>query len=310
MCLQDKSPSREHVIPLAIGGALVIDRVCKDCNGSFGQAADAGLIRQHEMAVRRAELNLKGQSGTVPDPFRDALRQPVGVGQNGNHKVILRRKTTGELDARTIPDVVFEVQKLPGGFYVRNERCFIDARERDANKEKIIEDALQKAGLTGDQQIQEAFEKFSSTLVEEQEQTIFQPVIAANMGGHQLGVLKIAYEMAWYWLGDSWLDDPQAAVMRSALRGEAPLMQAALFDPASFFLDAYHSKRNHLIFVFEGKGRLMIVVRLLDVFAVGFVLTDTPKQYTMPATDVLINDAVAKEIQFTSLAEITGKTSD
>jgi hypothetical protein len=39
-CLSEREPSEEHVFPAAIGGTLVIDRVCKPCNDRLGANVD------------------------------------------------------------------------------------------------------------------------------------------------------------------------------------------------------------------------------------------------------------------------------
>ena len=240
------------MIPFAIGGSLVIDRVCKDCNDRLGQHADAGLVRQYQIEQRRIEHNLKGQSGAVPDPLKRALKQPAVSTEDPAHKVLLRaRRDGGGFDAKIIPIVEFDVRSFPGKLYrIECKKCYLDPAETDI--ESIVKNALRKAGLQDEKAIEESWGRFSKELTLQEQHLTFQSVIKANMGGHQLGVLKIAYEMTWYWLGDLWLDDQQAVVMRSALRGEAPLMQAAIFDPGRYSVQGYDTGQTHLNLCFRG----------------------------------------------------------
>ncbi len=42
-----------------------------------------------------------------------------------------------------------------------------------------------------------------------------------DMASIRRGILKIAYELAFLWLGESYLDDPMAAILRSVVRDGA-----------------------------------------------------------------------------------------
>lgn len=42
-CCQERAPSCEHVLPLAIGGTITTDRVCEECNSTLGSRVDAAL---------------------------------------------------------------------------------------------------------------------------------------------------------------------------------------------------------------------------------------------------------------------------
>jgi hypothetical protein len=99
MRLEEKPPSDEHLIPTALGGALIIDRVCKDCNDKFGQQADAGLEKQYQIEQRRIEHGLKGQSGSLPDPSRRLLGILFPGRATRTIKLVRREPGTSKLES-------------------------------------------------------------------------------------------------------------------------------------------------------------------------------------------------------------------
>jgi HNH endonuclease len=68
-CTNERPPSLEHVFPLAIGGHVTTDRVCKECNSTLGSRVDAALCEFLPIRIRRAELGLVGNSRTPPGLF-------------------------------------------------------------------------------------------------------------------------------------------------------------------------------------------------------------------------------------------------
>ena len=72
-CMKDRPPSDEHIFPLAIGGSLHTQRVCRECNSILGSTVDAPLSDHIFIVIRRAELGLKGNSNTIPDALKNLL---------------------------------------------------------------------------------------------------------------------------------------------------------------------------------------------------------------------------------------------
>jgi len=78
-CLLEKEESLEHVFPLAVGGALTTERVCRDCNCRLGDHVDCKRINHLFIVMRRNQLKLAGHSGRVPEndcDFNCALPPP------------------------------------------------------------------------------------------------------------------------------------------------------------------------------------------------------------------------------------------
>jgi hypothetical protein len=65
-CLNEREPSVEHVFPDAIGGTLVIDRVCKPCNDWLGTNIDALLTDHVLVLAKRNQLGITNRDGKSP----------------------------------------------------------------------------------------------------------------------------------------------------------------------------------------------------------------------------------------------------
>ena len=74
-CSEERSPSVEHVFPLAIGGTITTDRVCLKCNSELGTRVDAALSDFFPVRMRRAKLALAGNEGTPPAWYEMFLGQ-------------------------------------------------------------------------------------------------------------------------------------------------------------------------------------------------------------------------------------------
>jgi hypothetical protein len=64
-CTQLKRPSREHIIPKALGGNFVINQVCKDCNDILGRIADCEFDANSYIAAAYKKLGWQEQLGTI-----------------------------------------------------------------------------------------------------------------------------------------------------------------------------------------------------------------------------------------------------
>src|SRR5579872_5357809 len=119
VCLQEK-PARtgagEHPIPLSVGGTWTIDRVCVDCDSKFGHTHDARLTKVTKVVERREALKLAGNSGKVPNGLNEALaRGPVAVADEPHHRMLMRQAADGSFNAKTIPNIEFEISKSEDG---------------------------------------------------------------------------------------------------------------------------------------------------------------------------------------------------
>jgi hypothetical protein len=99
-------------------------------------------------------------------------------------------------------------------------------------------------------------------------------------------LMKIAYELAFLWLGEAYLDDPTAAALRTSIC--SPDMNSTNGIPGyvgaaegcgvfSFWSD---DKTHHIAFAFhDDKGGIAIAVRVFDIWAAVVLVTKDAARY-------------------------------
>jgi hypothetical protein len=113
-----------------------------------------------------------------------------------------------------------------------------------------------------------------------------------RIGGHRDGLLKIAYELAWYWLGDPWLQDPIAQSMRAILNGQDPesAVHGKIFDDANAGIVAVGGDQRlvHVAYVYEYNGHLLLFIRLFDLLTAAFEVAADASIYPLPGQNAIV----------------------
>ena len=130
---EHKEFSDEHVIPDSIGGYYHIYTVCKTCNSEMGSKVDSKLVNHYFTSFFRNELNIKGKTGDIPNPFSGThilendkeTKIKLLLDENGIAKPYLLPKikittkgnikridiTVDKNDKDSIPDIIKKIQK-------------------------------------------------------------------------------------------------------------------------------------------------------------------------------------------------------
>jgi len=212
-CLNDRPASKEHVFALAIGGSLTTDRVCELCNSTLGSRVDAPLTDFFPIRMRRADLGLAGNSGSPPDAFEMLIGVAKLAEQPGRRVQTTMNKETGKLDIKALHHA--SDAELPDGTKVR--QIIIDERDVDQIP-KIIQRERKRHGVPplSDEQLAAEVLKAKQNVT-----TIDNPAVLIEMNVSfaylRHAMMKIAYELAFLWLGESYLDDLSAAELRTAI---------------------------------------------------------------------------------------------
>ena len=292
----------EHPIPFALGGSWTIDRVCQECDNRFGHTFDAMLAEVTKIEGHRELLALAGHSGRVPNALRKALRAPVEIVGAPHHRMIVRPNEDGTFASKTIPNIQFQITPDGnGGCSVQlNHENFamglMSEVESEALLHKKLKAALEEHKLRfDDETIRAAVRRIVSEL------EIVEIPVTVNVrqrtitGGYLPAVLKIAYEAAWYWLGDAWLSDPRAVLIRNHLNGDLNISVKGRVGEGSYLaleVSPLERDKAHVIYLAKLKTDQYIVgVQLFDLFAAEFIVTDAPQQYSGPCTTAIVMDA-------------------
>jgi hypothetical protein len=233
-CLEDRASSDEHVFPLAIGGSLHTYRVCSGCNSVLGKTVDAPLCNHILIVVRRAQLELAGNSDTIPDGLKALFGTGTLVGDPTKRFQVATDAETGKLDLR----MLYHATETQLGEGVKQRQIVIDATDTD-QVGTIIQRERKRAGF--EPLCPDELKVQVETILAAGPRTIENPQlhhqIKVDMAEFRKGLLKIAYELAFIWLGDSYLDDPMAAKLRDVVLSRSDEQTARLRGTIVFGCD-------------------------------------------------------------------------
>lgn len=143
ICGEYLEGTEEHIIPKSLGNqTLKIQNVCKTCNSNLGVHVDNYLTNHRLIQIVRQNLGLKGQSGQVPNPFKE--------GRDKEGRVI---RVNEKFEPSTVPTVEMDNGKLR-----------VSASNIEEAK-KIAEKKLKRIGMPDDK-IQEALGKIQNQKTE------------------------------------------------------------------------------------------------------------------------------------------------
>nr|WP_298260151.1 HNH endonuclease [Bradyrhizobium sp.] len=300
-CSKERPPSLEHVVPLAIGGSLTTDRVCEPCNSELGSRVDLALTDYLPIRVRRGELGLAGNSRKPPGRFELLTGDVELVGEAGGRLRVTYDEATNKLDLHRLYQATDAI--TPDGQKIR--QIVVDARDKE-KVTVIINRERKRHGMPplSDEELAIEVSKLSVN-------TLVNPTVRMNIcvsyAYLRHAMFKIAYELAFLWLGESYLDDPLAAALRTAIcKPEVgsldsfhgfvgPAADCEAFSP---FWKPHQS--HHLAYSQEKAGNVVIAVRIFDLYAaVVLVSTDAARYFDG-------SNAHPTELRFVAMDAVSG----
>lgn len=264
----DADRSEEHVFPDSLGGTLKLFDLCVPCNSLWGRTVDAHLVNHHLCAIARFRHQIAGKSGTIPNPFREATltadpnqRMLTGIsidgpsppvflekvhyeeGENGHFTVHVQGDVTRRADLDTLVDKIEERQRKKGNIPTRKSEPTITRHEAPSMTIPIAFDVLK----------------------------------------WRVGMLKIAYELAFIELGAAYLNDPTAIEIRKRLAAEPTLEQMdGLFARFDFGNLVPHMTSAHCHWGSIGlnaAGQVAVCVQIFDTLFAQVAVTEQPRLY-------------------------------
>jgi hypothetical protein len=244
---------------------------------------------------------LAGNAGAPPAWYEIFLGVATQVGAAAN-----RVKTTfnkGKLETHQLyhaTDVL-----MPDGKKVH--QITIDARDKYQIPTIIKrERARHSMPPLSEEQLAAAAKNFTTTVVEN---PVLQVSISVSFAYLRHAMMKIAYELAFLWLGESYLDDPLAAELRAAIikpdlastDSLSGYVGEAQGCPAFNFWTPHEA--HHLAFASVVPNNVTISVRVFDIYAAIVVVSKEPSRYFQSAVD-------SDKLRFLVIDSITGKTLD
>lgn len=279
-CREDRAGSEEHIVPQSIGGSLTTWRVCKDCNSTLGRVADAPIGNHLLVAMRRSELSLPGYGGKIPDPLKAMLRNAV-LKSDPTRKVLLGYDTDGRLSPRLVARQ--RETSLDDGIHLALD---IDAREAHRIPE-ILNRKRKQLGLPPiSAREAEALVTASRASARPLECSEILGSFTLETDPTRPGLIKIAYEVACLWLGDGYLNDPQAQRLSEAALGSRSLEgwkwgDSTMSVPRKFRRIS-GTLDQHTILLSRAGNELRALVVLFDVLTAKILISTNADAYTPP----------------------------
>lgn len=303
-CLEEQAPSVEHVFPLAVGGRLKTERVCERCNSTLGSRVDSALCDFLPIRHRRAELRLAGNTGRPPGLFELLTGEAKLVGEDGGRVRTAFDEATGSL----VQTRLYSARETttPDGQKIR--QITIDAKDRDQIP-TIIQRERKRYGLRplSDSELAVAA---SNCTVSTVAPVVIQKNISVSFAYLRHAMFKIAYELAFLWLGDSFLDDPLAAELRTAICSEDVHSTDNLygwvdFAPGCAAFDAFWIPHHahHLAYSNVFANQYVVAVRVFDIYAAVIPVSRDLKHSDPEKRRFLVQDAASGKMVDTTFAE-------
>lgn len=304
-CLNERPGTGEHVFPRAIGGRLTTDRVCKPCNSVLGSRVDAALSDNFLVRGQRALLRLAGNSGEPP-AIHEML---LGVGRLTNNPEQRVEITFDECTQKIVIRALHHASDviMPDGSKART----IVVDEKDVDEiPKIIQRERKRHGLpplSAEALKREADILKTNVMTIENPSVIFERSYSFAFVRHAM--IKIAYELAFLWLGEDYLDDPSAAELRNAICADDPnstdKLPAYVADAEGF--EAFKlwpaSETEHLAYAFAFNDGIAIAARVFNVHAALVWVTKN-------ATRFLSGQNAGQKLRFIRMDALSGTIVD
>jgi len=194
--------TEEHIFPESIGGTLTLNSVCKECNDFLGHSVDSHLVNHFIVELARSNLKISGKTNKIPNPLEQGTLTDDPLQQ-----VKYRCDQDGE------PIGLYIVTKFQGDI-IKDGGIKITVDKTDRDKlPSMIDKMLKRRKLSKEKIAQRSKEISSSPYVSVK--------LQVDTIKYKRAILKIAYELAYYWLGDAYLSDSTGEMLRCCIRDKS-----------------------------------------------------------------------------------------
>jgi len=268
--------NKEHIFPEAIGGRIVIFHVCTECNGRLGNQTDHHLTDNFLIQLFRNQNRIGG----TPNPF------PEGRSLDDPKQIVY----TDIRDGVLVPKL--RVQKID-----TNELGIIQftGDEKDYTAIKAAVDKTLRRNNLPSLTDEEFRERLSET-------PISGMTVDASLDTFNIAraLAKIAYEMTWRWLGDSYIDDDLAQEIRQFIRHGERNQEYPFIRTCRLVNEDEIAKLNntdHSAILTMSDHVISCMVTISNIFVGVFVMSNTRVAYSPEFTIAAItNNAVSGSI--------------
>lgn len=288
----------EHVFPESIGGSFCLKTcLCKTCNHRLGAKVDSLLVDHFLIKLARYNHRIPNKNGVVTNPF--------GTGTDNKDptkKISWSSDKKGNMQRPHLYPSFSCEKRTDGSFDIK-----IDADKSDMDEiVEMIQKCLERKH--GAKFSKEDLEKqiLPSLKSGSKHVTIaYHDEIGIN--DHMPCIVKIAYEMTYYWLGRQYLNDKQGEKLRNFLFDMTHGMSAedALSkNKINGFVDFVHDKTPmfeipcddcHVALIFKEQDKILCYVKIFDAFEGVFCVSEKASLYPNFENRCILLDYKAKK---------------
>jgi hypothetical protein len=264
ICKKDKEKlTDEHVFPDAIGGTLVLTNVCKDCNDRLGHSVDHHLVDNWFIKGERMSLKIRGKSGNLPNPLEKGV-----LAKNPKQQVRYYFNQEGNPQEVYLVPYIEKEKKDDNTEIVK-----ISIDKKDKNKlPEIINKMLRRHGKP-----ELTYEQIEKQVIEGIDPNpSIKMSLTMDMVQYKRAILKIAYELAHYWLGENYFDDSTGEIIRQCIldnnlpedfSSQYPIKGSIdLIGEQSRFNLWGDEPKNHIAFMNVDGNQISCYLRIFSVF--------------------------------------------
>lgn len=258
--------SQEHIIPYSIGGNLTLYDVCINCNKILGNKFDKPLIDDFVIKLMRHNFNISDRQGYIPD----IIGSPGISPEDPNIRVGLKRTGYGLY--------ILPSKKIINGV----KHLYFDKRDIDL----IEETRLKLKNRGSNTQINELLPQSNSIKLNFE----FTEDKAKKVC---FGLIKIVYELAYKFIGASWLKDPSSILVRSFLSIKDPKVQdlsifksnkniiklCGGFVAPPLLNKIANAQHCHSFALIRYTDAILIELRLFEYLGIKFIASTNPQNY-------------------------------
>lgn len=182
-CLNEKPNSEfneEHIFPSSLGGAIIINNLCKKCNSDFGRTIDQPFLSHAAVLYYRNIFDLTRndgrRKGLIPNPIKTTHTDKHG----NRYRAVFK---DNKLSAEVIEKLTFEHDSDNDKFIGK----ITVSKDKVDNIDEIIKKHAKRQGLE--------ITEYQITSKELKPFDEFQVTVDADNNTFIFGCLKIAYEV-------------------------------------------------------------------------------------------------------------------
>jgi hypothetical protein len=262
-------------------------------------------LTNHAFIIRKREiLKLQGKKGKVPH-----LHQYGDIIENQPSAKPKRVKFLYENNGPEDYEVITEKSVTRNSSGSLDSLRFVVDEKKKHELPTMVNKSLMREGLPtlSEEEILSRFTKLVAV-----DTPLLEDTIEIDMIHYKKPIVKIAYELACYWLEESYLDDPTAEILRQFIlnpndskRSEADFPIKGKIDfmskPSSLVPFWNHLPDSHIAAINILGGTLCCYVKIFDVFDGCIVVSHHPQLYSDFSASFLEIDARSQKYRESDL---------